>query len=273
MDFAFTDVSATAGWRGTWLASPPWRVVPHYSQMLGFCLSMVVPDLLHCWNLGVARDVLGSALKIILSQRIVFDAPRLEDRMLQATESVRSYAKQHRYHLRLRKFTKAKLQWSSKGYPELGCSGYDAFVVGSWLEYILEDHSNVYSEISTLLWSSNRAVSLMYSADRYLTLDEKNNLKELGGLFVRTYLHLACEARRNLQYLWRVKPKLHLLCHIFQSARVINQARYSTWLDEDFLKKVGRTLRLSPVKGAQHRMLQRWLLSLPLHFQKNLPKV
>ena len=269
---SFTDMSDSAPWRSTWLASVPWTIEPHFASLCGFKLSMVVPDMLHCLNLGVARDALGSALKILLQERVVWDAPRLEDRMNLATESLRQFARVNKYHLRMKRFTRNRLTWKANRYPELVCSGYDSFVISSWLEGILENHADRYPMILTLLWSCNKATSLMYAASGFLTPEEKASLKVLGNLFLKTFLHLACQARQDLKFFWRVRPKLHLLAHVFDSCRDVNQSRYSTWMDEDYLKKIGRTLKLSPMRGAQQRLLQRWLLCLPGHFKQHLPK-
>lgn len=81
---------------------------------------------------------------------------------------------------------------------------------------------------------------------------------------------MAKKALDEHKFLWRVKPKLHLLCHMFSSPRFINQSFYSTWMDEDYLKKVGKTLSLTPMKTAQKRLLQRWCLSIPKNLEKTL---
>ena len=71
----------------------PWTVSPSFSMIRGFQCSMLMPDLLHCWNLGLARDLLGSSLKIIFQGRIIFAEPTLRERMMRATESLKKFAK------------------------------------------------------------------------------------------------------------------------------------------------------------------------------------
>ena len=259
-----------AMWRRTFCRSLPWTIPPNYSLIHGFNISMVVPDLLHVWNLGVARDVIGSTMKTILAETFVFNAPTLPDRLMLATLSLRQFAKQNKYPLRLKKLTRAKLIWKSKAYPGFASSGYDAFVVMRWLEALLSNHTQRYPEIATLLWCSNQAISLMYSAGQFLTQTEKDNLDVLGGMFVSTFLSMAKKSLDEHKFLWRVKPKLHLLCHIFSSPRYINQCWYSTWMDEDFLKKIGKTLCLTSVRSSQKRLLQRWCLSIPKNLEKTL---
>ena len=73
---------------------------------------MIVGDLLHIWNLGVARDVLGSSLKIVMGERTIFDAANLADQLALGTESLKLFARQHHLPLRSRKLSKAKLCWA-----------------------------------------------------------------------------------------------------------------------------------------------------------------
>ena len=152
----------------------------------------------------------------------------------------------------------------------LSASGYDAYVVGLWLEHELSVHTASYQEICTMLWASNKAFSLLYSAGRFLDQGEKDSLGALGGLFLRVYVSMAAEAQQRHKLMWRVRPKLHMLCHIFRSPRVANPSKYSTWMDEDFLKKCGKTLGLTDVRGSRHRLLERWLMSIPFNLQKVL---
>ena len=71
--------------------------------------------------------------------------------------------------------------------------------------------------------ASNKAMSLQYHANRFLTVDEKASLQTLGDIFLRTYMYMAHTAVHEHKFLWRVRPKMHMLCHIFRSPRCINQ--------------------------------------------------
>ena len=207
---------------------------------------------------------------IILTDGIVFRGPNLPTRLLLASESLRQFAKQKKLPLRLKKLTKAKLSWKSRQYPSLASSGYDSYVVMLWLESLLSNHADRYAEMATLVWTSNHAISLMYSAGLFLTPHEKENLKVLGNGFLSLYISLAKKAMDSNQLLWRVRPKLHLVNHVLFSHRWANPAAYSTWMDEDYLKKVGKTLNLTSVRSAQKRLLQRWCLSIPRHLDRTL---
>ena len=79
---------------------------PPYTGLIGFKLSMVVPDLLHVWNLGVARDLTGSILKTLLKDAHVFAGSNVEERLQNATVSLKAFAKSEALPLRMKKLTK-----------------------------------------------------------------------------------------------------------------------------------------------------------------------
>ena len=203
---------------------------------------MLIPDLLHVWNLGVAREMLGSALKVILKTRDVFGAAALEDRRAQATASLRGHAAALKAHLRFKKISKARIGWSNEVYPSLVCSGYDAYIVGQWLETILVGKER-FSDIYTMVWASNRALSTMYNANRFLTPQDKATIRLYGNLFLTTYMRVASEALQGRNMLFKILPKMHLLTHVWNwDHRNINASYYSTWLDEDSSKRLGKHL-------------------------------
>ncbi len=272
MQTCFTDLSAGAGWRSTWLLSHPWQSVPPYTQLYGFCTTMVYPDLLHVFNLGIARDAAGSILKKLIQCQTVFTANTIDERLAQATVSLKQFARAHGYDLRMKKLTRNKINWGGKKYPELMSSGSDTRVVCNWLEELLIPYSGTSSGFAaycTLLWYGNQCVRVLYACDRWFLDDqEKNTVSVLGSLYAQTFICLAWNAVSSHQLLFRVKPKLHMFVHIVEHPRRVNASRYSTWMDEDFLKKISKTLNLTSAKTAQVRILQRWLLSIPLNLER-----
>jgi hypothetical protein len=43
---------------------------------------------------------------------------------------------------------------------------------------------------------------------------------------------------------------------------------YARWMDEDWLRKISHTMKLTAVKTSQHRVLQRWLMAVPVNLEK-----
>lgn len=271
MGLCFTDLSHSALWRTTILQEFPWSVEPCYTQLVGFELSMVNCDLLHMWNLGVLRDVVGSILKVVLKETFVFDGHDIEARLRSATILLRQYAKNNGHTLRLKKLTKNKILWSNKTFPEFQGSGTDCHVVATWLETILQNHLDRYGDLATLLWSGNKAMRLLYSSPNlFLSESEKRTFGVVGRVFLFTYMRLAAEALGRNEMLFKCRPKFHMMVHLIESPRFVNWAKlYATWLDEDWLKKVARTMRFCAVTTAQARVLERWLLAIPVNIHKS----
>ena len=225
-------------------------------------------DLLHIFNLGVCRDVLGCALKQLVKDQVVFPGHDIDTRFEAATASLRTFARTHGHCLRLKKLTKKKIQWETKKYPEFKGSGSDAHVCAVWLEEVITPYANQYADICTLLWSSNRAMRLLYQAGRFLSGEERRTVQVLGNLFVYTYVRLAAEAMGRHELMYRVRPKTHMYHHATECRGLRNPSYYATWMDEDWLKKVSKTMKLTNSKSAQHRVLERWILAIPFNLKK-----
>lgn len=104
----------------------------------------------------------------------------------------------------------------------------------------------------------------------FLTPAEKNTAATLWNIYASTFLRLAREAVENHKLLWRVRPKMHLIQHLMDWPRMVNPSMYSCWMDEDWLRKISRTLKLSAVATAQKRVLQRWLMAIPFNLENML---
>lgn len=111
----------------------------------------------------------------------------------------------------------------------------------------------------------------MYHANRFLTPQDKATIRLYGNLFLTTYMRVASEALQGRNMLFKILPKMHLLTHVWNwDHRNINASYYSTWLDEDFLKKIGKTLGLTSQPHAQKRLLQRWLMTIPRNIMEQV---
>ena len=276
MNLAFTNPDPAAEFWSTYLQEVPWNndSPPAYSELVGFRVDMIQVDLLHALNLGVGRDVAGSILRTILSERHIFPQGTIDERLQAATLSLRQFCRTRSLPLRMKRLTKKKLGWSANTYSELRTgSGYDNSVVMRWLEDLLKPFAAVYGDYCSMLWAINLSCHILYEAGWFLTHAERARVRAVGRVFMTLFLKQAAEAAENHQFMWRVKPKLHELDHVFNNFRLVNPARYSTWMDEDFLRRISKTLRLTSAVSAQKRTLQRWLLALPTHIRKSLERL
>ena len=218
------------------------------------------------FHLGVGRDMLGSVLRILGSQKFFRPGGNLDHQLAAATNSLRQFAKSNKIQLALKKLTKANLNWKSKDFPEAKCKGYDTYCILKWLNHIMEqDHEGVIAdELKTLVWSANSVMSVWGNGGMFLSDQEVLHCQVVGQIFVRLYIDLASRALQDGKWLFRVRPKFHLLHHLCLEKRMSNYNPFwnSTWMDEDMIKRVMKVKRMTHRLQASERSLSRWLLYL-----------
>ena len=271
LQLAFTNVSLDAPYRATMFTTPPYASTPSYCSLLGYNDRMIAPDLLHVWNLGSGRDLAGSALVYMLKEHPhIFPGATLTIRLAAATSQLKAFARSRQLNLKLKKLSRSKLHMDSKSYPELRSNGYDTFIVLDFLQSVCETHHNVLpADLCRAIWSGNHVVGLLAKGGDFLSVDEHQNKLFFGQMFMRSYINLAHSALHQQKRLYRLRPKLHMLHHAFQSnaASRLNPNKFSTWLDEDCLRRLMKVLRMIDGRTAPTRLLERFLLALPGHWQ------
>ena len=280
LHLAFTNVNPDAAYWETMWASPPWKFSPTLMSLSGFGIKQIHPDLLHVWHLGTGRDLAASVLVYILKRKTqcpgIFSGDNLPDRLADATSKLKTFAKARKLPLSLHKLTKSKLGMKSKtSYPELLSKGYDTYVVLEWLGTLCEAHRGVLpNDLCTAMWCATHVMSLLHNAGRHLTVEQQRNKEFFGQLFMKSYVQMAHAMLQCREKLFRMRPKFHILGHIFRSSPPsrTNPANYSTWMDEDSLKKLMRVLKMTDSHTAKQRLLQRWLLALPEVWAKECGK-
>lgn len=80
---------------------------------VGFSKEMVAPDVLHCWHLGVCRDLIGSVVRLLVSERY-WPGSNINDRLAFATASLKRWAKHRALSLTIKRLTKQNLSWGDQ---------------------------------------------------------------------------------------------------------------------------------------------------------------
>ncbi|CAE7441277.1 unnamed protein product, partial [Symbiodinium microadriaticum] len=117
-------------------------------------------------------------------------------------------------------------------------SGFDTYIVQQWVLHEISSvaDSGLDGNLVLALWASNHCISLWSNnGTRWLSDDEKRNVREAGVLYLRSYISLAEKAIEEQRRLYRIRPKLHLLHHLFIKDGYANPHCYATWMDEDAL--------------------------------------
>lgn len=147
---------------------------------------------------------------------------------------------------------------------ELRAKGFDSYVVSCWLNDVLQRHPPPHccQKVAVLLWLADSFMGVLSSAPDFMALPQREHVSAVGNAWLRLYIDLASNEPMN----WRVRPKHHLLWHAVNdplrrcSGR--NPTADSTWLDEDWIKKIQRLCKKCHRVTAQKTVLQRWLVGL-----------
>ncbi len=261
---SYTNTSSDAPWLQTEYRDLPWDVQPTLSLLPGFRIEMLGLDILHIFHLGVGRDLVASAIRVMCRSNI-FSGRNLDQKLQYASGWLKTWAKQHHLSLAIKKLTKSNLNWKSNEYPEAHCKGYDCYVILKWLisgPLTSEHAAQIPDDISTALWAADSLMSVLMNGDRFLTADELLHKQVIGLVFVRTYVQLASAALSNRERLWKMRPKFHLLHHMVLENRLHNPHFTSTWMDEDAVKKFMVIKKKTHRRTSTERLLNRWLLNL-----------
>ena len=255
------------GWLVTIGTVVPWTVAPELSRLLGFhMLYTIAIDLLHVFHLGIARDLLGTALKLLIRDKDFFPGRTIQLRMKSASLSVQRFAKDNGLQLRLKNLSHKRLQWEQ--YPMLRCKGSDCMVYLAWLAWLVQQPGNERCpKLSTCLWASHGCVNIFHRGGIFLTSAEANEAHRLGMLYLNTYIFLAELALRENKKFYKIRPKLHLFHHIILDMQTRKSLRNpfndSCWADEDMIGRMMRITSKTHVVTSALRSLQRYLLQLP----------
>jgi hypothetical protein len=268
LDYCYTNLNGS--WRETIDVSPaPWEDrAPAMASLPGFHLHRTLGlDLLHIWHIGCGRDLAGSALKVLIGRserESFFEGRTISLRLKTAYRSCKKFAKDNRMKLQLSQFSKSNLQWGNQ-YPMVRCKGADTMVIVKWLASL--NLSEMECRLATCLWTANCLLEILMNGGIFLKPDEASTANWCGEIYLKMYLSLARSALDEGKWLFKIRPKFHLLTHIVFDLKDRPSRRNchndSTFMDEDFVRKIMMVSKKTSVVTTTMRTIQRYLLKLP----------
>ena len=272
--YLYTNFKRDCLWRSSMYVQDPWVVPSVLMQLHGFNIRMIKVDLLHVFYLGVGRDMLGSVLKLLVQKNGFFVGRTIADRMKSATSMLKGFCRTQRKSVRFRNFSRKRLKWKSSAYPELKCKASDVSTTLAWLAYTFE-HTvapSCYDDLGIFIWAANTFCKVFVDGQDPLSDDDRALASESLKLFINLYLTLARDAFDHDLYLWKIRPKFHLLCHLqiqleeFSVCR--NPKAFATWMDEDMVKNIMRVKAKTHKTTSTVRTLQRYVAGLKIRLLK-----
>lgn len=270
-------------WRALTGQEPPWPAdYPAAVERLpGFeHENMIEPDETHAFHLGSGRDLCATAIVILLTSGKFGPAGT---RKSNCWRHLKGFCRTHRIGLVLKYFTIANLSWSRWQYPNLRCKASDVTAVLRWLASIAatpfsadpaDVHMHEFPVMASMVWAANEFWHLGFVGNRFFTDAERELAHGFADLYLRSYIFLAAEALREGQLHWRIRPKFHLLIHIYLSVKSRPSGRNfhfnSVWMDEDFVGKIMRIMRRVHNRNLPRRTMQRYLLGLRGNLQPSV---
>ena len=277
-DLVYTHIGEEAPWRRTVGLKHPWFSRPVLCDLIGDGLKAAALDLMHIWNLGVLRDLLGSIIKILCRRRGIYSGNRIAKRLAQFTRELRAFVREHKMQLSIRRIKQPNLDWKSDACPTLKAKAADCTVILQFCAGKLQTlNLPAYGGLAACTWSAQVFSGCLMNGGLFLTPGERNTALSTGRLFLSSYLRLCNEALENEELLFKMRPKYHYLEHLLDQLAVPgdavrNPAAAATFMDEDWVKQaVGLQRKLSHRTGA-HNVLRRFCVetkrALDEHRQK-----
>ena len=190
---------------------------------------------------------------------------------LEASLSLQAFAKDRQLPIshRMKWITQDKLDWGE--VPHFKVKAADIGTCVQWLAFLSTTTDFEDDDLSTAIWCVNEAMKIFMKSGFFLTPEQAEYAQSMGLVFIRTWLQLAARAISKGQKMFKVRPKLHLLHHVFLCHRRSrrNPGVDICFMDEDFIKHITRISAHTHKSTMALRTIQRYLAGLRQRMEKN----
>ena len=244
-----------------------WSTFPSAGNLHSFSEKLVSLDMLHVLHLGVLRDLVGTAFKLLCRSRGEFYNGRtIAKRLSQLTSELKKWVKAQGLQLSLRRIHRKTLLWRSDCCPEIRCKGADAAVCLRFLASKLQEQApRSYPGLVVCVWACERFIACLAGSSIFLEEQERATAHTTGQLFLRSYLGLAVQSLEANELLFKTRPKIHFLTHIIDDlapdpagCRQRNPYFDATFVDEDWVKHVIAMKRKMSFRTSSLNVLKRF---------------
>ena len=259
----YTNVGPNAAWRATVDVEPPFAERPILCDIIGESLKAVQLDLLHLWNLGVLRDLLGTIIKLLCRRRGVYTGTTIRKRLVSFNKDLRAWASSSKLPLTGKRIKRDTLTWKSDKCPTLKLKAADCGTILQFCNHKLQQVGcDEYPGLVGCTWTANLFSGCLSHAGMFMTNQERETALIAGRFFIHTYLLLANAALAADQLLFKVRPKLHYLLHLLERLQTSYRNPHfgATWMDEDWVRyAIGLKKKMSH-RTSSHNILKRFLV-------------
>lgn len=276
---SYFNARSDAPWRATAIShnanvlmgwNSAWRAVPLFTQRQIFW------DVFHIYHLGTARDVLASIIIDMDDEGLLGDAPTFEARTSQLWRNMAEWCRGE--GIPLKRGYLGKMRKSRQEFPELPkkLKGMQIQAMTFYMAHLtrqLADGSRKRQLRATCLYGIAAFLNLLWSSlgrGKILTEAEAETAAFYGTLHVNAYLELAAISEAKQEHNYKVRPKVHYLCHIIDRLEVdrVNPLSVATLIDEDFMGKLKQIGRMCHGSRMLDRVISRRSIFLRLRWRR-----
>ena len=286
--FSFEDFSEDPMWVQSMYLQRPWpsdqpppmAAIPYDPD----CPEQILQgDIFHIHKVGVARDVIGGVLILLLRLRFL-DYPgsttNIVDRLQRAHSYFVMWARSQGKSPGLRSFTKSFFNLKTLiSSPWANSKGSDSMLLLEWLIFTLklnlqspavEGHSGLLKRMLQLCPAS-LSLKMIHSHKLWLERDCARQLYAHIMTTLRAYAVCARDAIALKVQAFRLKPKFHALHHIgvFLKSQLVrgntlicNPQMYACEPNEDFVGRISRLSRKVNIRLCDKRVYERYFLKV-----------
>ena len=183
-------------------------------------------------------------------------------KLARATTRLKSWCRLSGRAVAFRKFSKDNLTLKSAEFPEMKAKGYDIHTLLVWLQDIWPVNVHGLDTEYALLYLAASFLGVLAEAENFLTWEQAKHVEVVGEAFLRIWISQV----HRFPAVYRARPKLHVLHHcILEAAHRPSHRNVrldSTWMDEDFMKKISKIIKKTHRNTSPLTTLQRYLLVL-----------
>ena len=232
------------------------------------------PDLFHIYHSGVGKDFVASSL--IYAMKEVFALGGVKRNLTALNEILARFVKKCKIHLHCGYLTEDNLGYAgTREYPEGHWSkNQDTAILMRFIVVLLQQdefkdtvqQDAILSETLLAAVAMGKVMRRLLESDYFMSSSDCEFILQNGHTFLLSYQRLAAMSYQNELCLFKLKPKIHYLNHIFLTIKnewllsetAVNPCAEATFMSEDFVGQVARISRRVDARAVAIKTLQRY---------------
>ncbi|CAE7362808.1 hypothetical protein AK812_SmicGene15369 [Symbiodinium microadriaticum] len=241
-------------------------------------------DFFHIWHAGVGQDFTASSL--IYAMKVLFGRGGVHRDLSALNEALKNWIRSSGKRLRCGHLTEDLLGYNgTREYPEGKWSkNMDTAIIMKFLTHFLQrtdfedkvQSDGILQEILASAVAIGRVVKVCFEAEFFMSSAHCMIIIENGHRFLRGYANLVSTCHSRGLCLFKLRPKIHYLNHVFlrvyeeweASATATNPMAEATFMSEDFVGRTARISRRVSPRAVALKTLQRYNLHMKTALDK-----